>query len=143
MSHLKQGLAIVAGLIFVVGFKIGMRFVLADWSVENSRSSGWSADFRMGFLESCTDEATKSIADSMRLDLKDDSDKSAAKTIATEYCDCMASDVEKRKIFNTKFNQYRGLASAAADNEKVISNYMSSKEGKSAVDGCLEKAATD
>ena len=143
MSRVSQGLAILSALILIVVAKYGMRFMFAEWSVESSKTSGWSADFRTGFLEVCTDEAMKSIANSMKLDLKDDSDKGAAHTIAHGYCDCMASDVEKNKILLTKFNQYRGIAKAEAANEQAISDYMSSNDGMKAINGCMEKAVAD
>lgn len=142
MERLKQIGAVLAAIACVIVFKAAVRFALEDWTVASSRSSGWTAEFRTGFLESCAGEALKSITSTMKINLKNHIEKSAATSVANEYCDCIATDVEQHNILFTEFNRYRGVAAVRDQNEQAIEEYMDSKDGRTAVSVCMEKVTT-
>lgn len=129
----------VAGFFLYKGFEImtggGMKPVSHEES-EASKQEPWSQEFKSTFMNDCSSEASKALANTP---MGGQVGPARMAQIGASYCSCMQEKVEAAHVIKTKFETSK-ISEIKAEVQKAVTDYMNSEEGKTAVQTCFDSA---
>ncbi len=126
------------GILALAATKLVLSFFVAETEVHMSKYDGWDAEFKASFVGSCGEASKTSMLEHLNTIAKHgpSENETLSSTYANSYCECISSQIEKKNLIATKYNQMKGESVYEEETEKAVDTYLGTPEGKHDTQEC-------